>query len=158
MMQQIVDTPDINQIELSNGLLVNVKPNSLSDQNKLGMTQFENIRKLQSITDTTEESAKIKINNEITARNIALTQEIISNAILNVSLPDGTVVTDRAMIKEWLNQIEVNDFRLIEDKIGNINKSGTNTSTNIKCGKEGCDRMFEIDFTLDPVNFFAQGS
>ena len=63
MMMQIVDTPDFNQIELSNGLQVNVKPNSLSDQNKLGMTQFENVRKLQSITETTDEATKTKINN-----------------------------------------------------------------------------------------------
>jgi hypothetical protein len=158
MMQQIVDTPDFNSVELSNGLQVNVKPNSLNDQNKLGMTQFENIRKLQSITDTTDESVKVKINNDITARNIILTQEIIANAILNVSMPNGTVVSDTAMIKEWLNQLEVGDFKLIEDKIGEINKSGTSTSTTVKCGKEGCERMFDIDFTLDPVNFFAQGS
>ena len=158
MMQQIVDTPDFNQVDLSNGLQVNVKPNSLSDQNKLGLIQFENVRKLQSITETTDEATKLTINNDITTRNISLTEEIISNAIINVCLPDGTVVSDRTMIKEWINQIEVTDFKLIEEKISEINKSGTSTRTQVKCGKEGCERMFDIDFTLDPVNFFAQGS
>ena len=158
MMQQIIDTPDFNQVDLSNGLQVNVKPNSLSDQNKLGLIQFENVRKLQSITETTDEATKLTINNDITTRNISLTEEIISNAIINVCLPDGTVVSDRTMIKEWINQIEVTDFKLIEEKISEINKSGTSTRTQVKCGKEGCERMFDIDFTLDPVNFFAQGS
>jgi len=158
MLMQIKDTDDFNQVELDDELIVNLKPSTLSDQNKLGMIQFENVRKLQAVENSEDERIKVSVNNEVVGRNIMLTQEIIGNAIVNVALPDGNVVADQAQIREWLGQLGVTDFKKIEEKLGVINKSGMETRTSVGCGKEGCDRRFDVDFTLDPVSFFDPGS
>jgi hypothetical protein len=117
MLMQIKDTDDFNQVELDDELIVNLKPSTLSDQNKLGMIQFENVRKLQAVENSEDERIKVSVNNEVVGRNIMLTQEIIGNAIVNVALPDGNVVADQAQIREWLGQLGVTDFKKIEEKI-----------------------------------------
>lgn len=158
LLMQVNDIDDFNQVELDNQLIVNLKPSTLHDQNKLGLTQFENVRKLQAAENINDERVKIAANNEVVSRNILLTQDIIANGVVNVALPDGNVVADPAQIREWIGQLEVNDFKKIEDKLGMINKSGMATKTSVGCGKEGCERKFDLDFTLDPVSFFAPGS
>jgi hypothetical protein len=122
------------------------------------MVQFENVRKLQSVMDSEDEGLKLRVSNEVTGRNIELAQEIISKVIDAVVTPEGQEITDRVAISEWLSQLETGEFKKIEDKIREVNQSGAETRVEVVCGKEGCGQKFEVDFTLDPVSFFAQGS
>jgi len=148
----------VNEVVLSNELTIRLSPSTLSDQNKLGMVQFENVRKLQAVMDSEDEGLKLRVSNEVTGRNIELAQEIISKVIDAVVTPDGQEITDRGAISEWLSQLETGEFKKIENKIREVNQSGAETRVEVICGQEGCGRRFEVDFTLDPVSFFAQGS
>ena len=158
LLMRIKGIDPVNEVELSNELLVRLAPSTLADQNRLGMIQFENVRKLQTVMDSEDEELKMRVSNEVTGRNIELAQEIISKVIIAVVTPDGNEINDRKFISEWLGQLETTEFKKIEDKIRLINQSGAETKVEVGCGKEGCDRKFEIEFTLDPVSFFAQGS
>lgn len=148
----------VNEVTLDSGLTVRLKPSTLADQNKMGLIQFENVRKLQSVLDSDDEADKLAVSNDVTNRNIVLAQEIITRVIQSISTPDGNTVTDQNFIKEWLVQLETSEFKKIENKIRDINQSGAETKVEVGCGKEGCGKRFELDFTLDPVSFFAQGS
>jgi len=158
LLMKIKNIDPVNDVTLTNGLVVKITPSTLADQNRLGMVQFENVRKLQAVMDSDDEDLKLRVSNEVTGRNIELAQEIITKVILSVATPDGTEVSDRAAISEWLSQLETGEFKKIEDKIRLINQSGAETKVEVGCGKEGCDKRFDIEFTLDPVSFFAQGS
>lgn len=158
MLIKIQDIAETNMVELENGLQVNLKPSTLSDQNKLGLVQFENVRRLQAVMDSDDEEVKLRASSGVADRNIKLSQDIITNTIESVITPDGDAVKDKAAIKEWLLQLEALEFKKIEEKLRIINQSGTETRMEVKCGKEGCDRTFEVEFTLDPVSFFAPGS
>lgn len=155
---KIKNIDPVNDVILTNGLVVRITPSTLADQNRLGMVQFENVRKLQAVMDSDDEDLKLRVSNEVTGRNIELAQEIITKVILSVATPEGQEVSDRAAIGEWLSQLETGEFKKIEDKIRLINQSGAETKVEVGCGKEGCDKRFDIEFTLDPVSFFAQGS
>ncbi|MSQ05512.1 MAG: hypothetical protein EXR40_05960 [Nitrosomonadaceae bacterium] len=149
---------EINEVELDNGLKVRLKPSTLADQNTIGLVQFENVRKLQAVANNEDELVRIATNNEVTNRNIVLAQDIITRIISSIITPSGDSVNEPSFIKEWLSQLETLEFKKIEDKIKDINQSGAETRVEVKCGKEGCDRNFDLEFTLDPVSFFAQGS
>ena len=157
MLIKIKDIAARNEVELDNNIIVQLKPSTLSDQNKLGLVQFENVRMLQAVQDADEER-KIKASADVTVRNIQLAAEIISGSIVGVLTPDGQEVTDNAAIREWLSQLEATEYKKIEDVMRIINDSGAETKIEVMCGKEGCDRKFEVEFTLDPVSFFAPGS
>lgn len=158
LLMKIKNIDPVNDVILTNGLVVRITPSTLADQNRLGMVQFENVRKLQAVMDSDDEDLKLRVSNEVTGRNIELAQEIITKVILSVATPEGQEVSDRAAIGEWLSQLETGEFKKIEDKIRLINQSGAETKVEVGCGKEGCDKRFDIEFTLDPVSFFAQGS
>jgi hypothetical protein len=158
MLIKIKDIATRNEVELDNNLTVVLKPSTLSDQNKLGLVQFENVRRLQAVMDSTDEEIKMKASSDVTNRNIQLASEIISSSILSVLTPDGQEVSDNAAIREWLSQLEATEYKKIEDAMRIINDSGADTKIEVICGKEGCDRKFEVEFTLDPVSFFAPGS
>jgi hypothetical protein len=158
LLMKIKNIDPVNDVTLTNGLVVRITPSTLADQNRLGMVQFENVRKLQAVMDSDDEDLKLRVSNEVTGRNIELAQEIITKVILSVATPEGQEVSDRAAIGEWLSQLETGEFKKIEDKIRLINQSGAETKVEVGCGKEGCDKRFDIEFTLDPVSFFAQGS
>jgi len=158
MLIKIKDTEQLPVAQLENGLKVRLRPNCLRDQNHLGMVQFENVRKLQAVADSDDETIKMRVSNDITNKNIALASELISNSISAVELPDGQSVDDRAAIQEWLAQLETIEFKKIEDRLRQLNTSGSDSEMEVKCGKEGCDRRFKVDFTLDPVSFFGAGS
>lgn len=158
LLMKIKNIDPVNNVTLENGLVVKITPSTLADQNRLGMVQFENVRKLQAVMDSDDEDLKLRVSNEVTSRNIELAQEIITKVILSVETPDGNEVSDRAAIGEWLSQLETGEFKKIEDKIRIINQSGAETKVEVGCGKEGCTQRFDIEFTLDPVSFFAQGS
>jgi hypothetical protein len=158
LLMKIKNIDPVNDVTLTNGLVVKITPSTLADQNRLGMVQFENVRKLQAVMDSDDEDLKLRVSNEVTGRNIELAQEIITKVILSVATPEGQEVSDRTAIGEWLSQLETGEFKKIEDKIRLINQSGAETKVEVGCGKEGCDKRFDIEFTLDPVSFFAQGS
>lgn len=158
MLMKIQDTAQTPMAVLENGLKVHLKPNCLGDQNRLGMVQFENVRKLQAVADSDDEAAKLRVSNDITNKNIVLASELISNAIIAVETPDGQTVNDRGAIAEWLTQLETVEFKKIEDQLRRLNASGSDSEMEVQCGKEGCDRRFKVDFTLDPVSFFGAGS
>ena len=158
LLMKIKNIDPVNDVTLTNGLVVKITPSTLADQNRLGMVQFENVRKLQAVMDSDDEDLKLRVSNEVTGRNIELAQEIITKVILSVATPEGEEVSDRAAIGEWLSQLETGEFKKIEDKIRLINQSGAETKVEVGCGKEGCTKRFDIEFTLDPVSFFAQGS
>ena len=79
--------------------------------------------------------------------------DVIGKSIYKVMTPDGASVVDTTQIKEFLANLETKDAKIIDGKIDNLNKSGTNFKQEVICKET--EKPFEADIKLDPSDFFV---
>lgn len=106
---------------------------------KLSPIRYEGMIRLLQTTDTNLDANK---------RRDMLT-EILLDWLDSV---DG--ITDKAMIKEWLNTIPAGYARLIESSIDNSqNKWGMDITVKIKC--KDCKELTDVSAPINPLTFFT---
>jgi len=141
------------------GLTIEVRPFTYSSAVKAGIANFQSTRSLQSLTNITDEMEQLKAFNESFMRMAALNFELIVDSIASIQGhdPDGNtfVVTDRAQIREFMENCESNVGKGVESYIEQVNNIGVNKRVVLSCDEHG---DFEQEVGFDPVNFFTDSS
>lgn len=132
---------------------VYIKPISVKSLLHLNWIQYEQIRNLQIAEQkNTDEKTKITILQNsyemLTNENISIVAECIDTVLL----PDGTTVTDKNNIKEWVSDLDNTKFKKIETAIGNLGESGMDKKFKVVCSK--CGEEYENNLNLNPTVFF----
>ena len=79
--------------------------------------------------------------------------KIVSQSIDTVLLPDSTVVTDRAMILEWVIDMPKPDYAILEKAIMTTNSQGIDKDIKLTCTE--CNEIFTSKLDMNPTTFFA---
>ena len=144
-------------IRMPNGLMVEVRPYTMSDRNKIAMASWEQMSYMNQVDNdkTADAAKKLKEASVGVGKLIAVTLDIIANSVIKVTTPDGTEVTDPKFIKEWVLNLEKADYDIIDKSVKDIMNMGVPKEMKLKC--ENCGGEFTSSINFNPSDFFAQG-
>jgi hypothetical protein len=149
---------DVGNVTLGSGVKVILKPYTLEAQSKLLRVQFTSMRQLQAA----EANEKITIDQKADIANrgydqlVMLSQEILAQSIVSVTLPDGLEVTNAAHIADWVKNLDRASADRLDQELKRFGEYGITRTLKIKC--EHCGEDFTTDMLFDPTSFFASGS
>lgn len=159
VLATLKEIPDsVGKVTLASGVQVVLKPYTLEAQSKLLRTQFSTMRQLQAAEANEKATIEQKANiaNDGYNQLVSLSQEILAESIISVTLPDGTAVTNAGHILEWVKNLDRASNSRLDDELKQFNEFGITRTLKVKC--EHCSEDFTTDMLFDPTSFFANGS
>jgi hypothetical protein len=149
---------DVGNVTLASGIKVVLRPYSLEAQGKLLRIQFTTMRHLQAAENN--EAVTVDQKADIATKGyealIALSQEIMAQSIVSVTLPDGTEVTEYAHIYEWVKNLDRASNERLDTELKRFGDYGITRTLEVKC--DHCGEEYTSDMLFDPTSFFAVGS
>jgi len=149
---------DLGSVNLSNGVVVALKPYTLAAQSKLLRIQFNTMRQMQAAESQEDMSLeqKAEIANIGYSQLVTLSQEILAASIISVTLPDGVLVTNLAHITEWIKNLDRASNEKLDTEIKRFGEYGITRTLQVTC--DYCQEVFKTDMLFDPTSFFGVGS
>jgi hypothetical protein len=118
----------------------------------LGLRNFsiqQQLRQIEKIIDLDERKTE---NFKLFDNMSKLQNDIFSGSIESIEV-DGTMVTEKEFINEWLSNCEKNIFDIIQTKINEVRDSLKTPAQTVVC--EGCQTENILSVDLDPASFFV---
>ena len=132
-------------IDISNGLKITALPFSYSN--------------MQSISEMSNDMDRLSAFNDSFVKLADLNFELLIDSIKNVYYSDAEgqqiQISDKGIIREFLENTDNTVGKEIEAFINSINAKGVNTEVQIECGNEECEETYVSTINFDPVNFFT---
>lgn len=150
-----IKSPNFNKgIEVDNGLIVFLRPNSYLDFNSTNQERYIQQRTIRMLSDSnlTEDQKIEKIKAavfEMTERTV----ERVSSFIDYIVVPDGGKVDDPAYIKEFVNNADQKTYNTLRNAVMEYNNEYTIKPLQIKCS--ACGHEDTRQFQFEPSNFFG---
>lgn len=140
-------------VNLENGLSVFVKPYSFPELLKGLHAQFEQSKLAKAIeSESISEEQRLKMFSTAFKELSVITYDLMVNSVVKVVDESNNInVTDKANIKEFLQNIDKKSSDLISDLIKEINLIGIKRTFKAKCEK--CEHIWESEIDFNPVNF-----
>ena len=160
MLEQLRNIEVTDTCELKDGLKITVSPLTYKQITESQMKTFEQQRIYAQVSQsqmTAEEKTKrftdsFKILGDL---NMSL---LISN-IDRITLPSGESVTDRAQIKQFVENADAKLIKELENKLIDIRQQGSIKPFKAKATEEqikaGAPATYEVPITFDNANFFV---
>jgi hypothetical protein len=140
-----------NKITIDN-LVIKLRPLSYKTLTDLGLRNFtiqQQLRQTESMLDINERKVE---NLKLVEAMSTLQNDIFSGSIDSIEV-DGTVVTDKEFINEWLTNCEKNVFDMLQAKINEVRNSLKTPPQKVIC--DGCQAENLLSVDLDPASFFV---
>ena len=144
------DTLDVSELRL------NIRPYTYKELTKIAIKTFEQ-QKLIAIVNDDELSDEEKVEKfgESFVNLTGMTVDVVVNCIDSIETPDGTV-TDKAMLKEFMENTSSEIFNLVNDQIKEMKDIMALKAEGVEC--EECHHKFTLEIAMDQTNFFVVGS
>jgi hypothetical protein len=141
-----------------NDLTIGLRPLSYKQINEKSLRTFEE-QKLISTLEAAEEvdmAVKMQRFNESFKFLTGLTMDTVIDQVDFIKLPDGTIVSDRAHIKEFVENADTAIYRKISEALNQNKERFDVAPMSIECDE--CGNKFEQTLEFDAVNFFELNS
>jgi hypothetical protein len=112
---------------------------------------------IKEIKDVIDDNLKDKYSEnlqQIAAANFVL----IADAIVKVTMPDGTVVDDTQHIVDWLSNSNRKVIETLSKQQLLMNVNGIPKKFKFQCEAEDCAKEFETEIEFNPSFFFTNKS
>ena len=156
-LETMTQLQETYKYDTEEGLTIEVRPFTYESTVKAGIANFQTTRSLQSIQAITDEIEQLKAFNQNFIQVAALNFDLIVDSVGSVSGKDAEgeefLVTDRAHIREFLENCSTSIGKKVEESIAEVNKIGVNKIIQLEC--EECEEPFTKEIGFDPVNFFT---
>ena len=83
---------------------------------------------------------------------------LLSRSIVKVVTPEGDEVTDQNDIFAFIQNIDSNAAKQIDEVLARINTLDIDKSIAMKCDKESCGNEWTSEVDFNPSDFFGDGS
>ncbi len=149
-----------NTITLKDGLIVETKPLTYRDMTQTSLQTFQQ-QKMYSAVQNSELSDEDKATrfNDAFKKLTELNASILLKNIASVTMTDGTVITDAAHIKEFVDNANATVIKEIETKLTHLRTQGAVKPLKLKATEEqikkGAPASYEVPVTFDTSNFFV---
>jgi rubredoxin len=132
------------------------QPLSYKQMNENSLTQFEEQRALQSLTDMDpENNERVKQLSDVLKKINNITTRALAQSISLVKTPTAQVSNEQH-IAEWLGNCDRNMFKEIRDFIITNKQKSELQPMHIQCSN--CNHEYDQPFTLNMTDFFAGAS
>jgi hypothetical protein len=159
-LRVVLDTmtfPDFELPVIIDDLAVVLKPASFKLTNLTSQEVFEQQR---AIIATQKSDLLLDQKEKILKDAIKKLSEITVSKLIEyidyIMLPDGSRVSDRNHLQQFINQVDRKTFKALKSGIENKNKEYSIPKIPFKC--HACDHEESFDFEFNPGNFFAADS
>ena len=154
--KQKVDT----EFTMKDGLRVSVQPLTYRDMTSTSLQTFQQQKMYTAIQDSKlSDDDKAKRFNDAFRKLTELNASIILKNIASITMTDGTVITDPAHIKEFVDNANATVIKEIENKLTDLRGQGAVKPLKMKATEEqikkGAPASYEVPVTFDTSNFFV---
>ena len=154
--RQKVDT----EFTMKDGLKIAVQPLTYKDMTSTSLQTFQQQKMYTAIQDSKlSDDDKAKRFNDAFRKLTELNASIILKNIASITMTDGTVITDPAHIKEFVDNANATVIKEIENKLTDLRGQGAVKPLKMKATEEqikkGAPASYEVPVTFDTSNFFV---
>ncbi len=144
---------DSYSVELG-GVTAFLRPYTLQSQIQAAQVAFEEANMIRSIQATGKADVKdMESFNKSFHKVAELNRKLYVESIIHIQIPNGTTVTDKKNIREFIDNLDAKRVRAIESKLTEINQTGVNRKWPVQCSH--CQHQWTNEFTFNPTDFFG---
>ena len=160
ILDQIQKTTVDTAFTLKDGLKISVQPLTYRDMTSTSLQTFQQQKMYSAIQDSElPDEDKAKRFNDAFAKLTELNSSILLKNMASITMTDGTVITDPAHIKEFVDNANATVIKEIETKLMDLRTQGAVKPLKLKASEEqikkGAPASYEVPVTFDTSNFFV---
>jgi len=160
ILDEIQKTTVDTAFTLKDGLKITVQPLTYRDMTSTSLQTFQQQKMYSAIQDSElPDEDKATRFNDAFAKLTELNASILLKNMASITMTDGTVITDAAHIKEFVDNANATVIKEIETKLMGLRTQGAVKPLKLKASEEqikkGAPASYEVPVTFDTSNFFA---
>jgi len=160
ILDQIQKTTVDTAFTLKDGLKITVQPLTYRDMTSTSLQTFQQQKMYSAIQDSElPDEDKATRFNDAFAKLTELNSSILLKNMASITMTDGTVITDAAHIKEFVDNANTTVIKEIETKLMDLRTQGAVKPLKLKASEEqikkGAPASYEVPVTFDTSNFFV---
>jgi hypothetical protein len=154
MLSNAKTVPIDQSVTLPSDFKIVCNPYTLEDRTLLQVQQIKQNKMIQGLaSDKLEDGERQDLFGKTFVEIAELTVSLITNSLVSVQGKETDLITDKVLIREWLQNITKADYELIRAKIEELSESGLETKFNANC--QDCGHNWKTGVDLDIANFFG---
>ena len=162
-MRNILSTAKMLQpaysVKLDTGVTVFIKPYTYAMQTEAALAAFDETKTLQNLSREKDiNSESMSIYNKSFRRMADMSVSLLGRSIIKVVTPEGEEVTDQEEIFAFIQNIDSNAAKKIDEVLASVNNLDIDKSVVMKCEKESCGNEWTSQVDFNPTDFFGDGS
>jgi aspartate carbamoyltransferase regulatory subunit len=151
---QRIKTANFSSPDIFDDLKITFKPQTYRESNSNDIVQFEQDRLVKALLDADlPQEEKARIMKESVKKITAFAVQNIANHIDTVTTADGTRVTDKAHITEFLMNCSRATYKGLQQKIKDLNDASILKPLHVQC--KHCDHEFDSALVFNYSRFFG---
>jgi hypothetical protein len=160
ILDEIQKTTVDTAFTLKDGLKITVQPLTYRDMTSTSLQTFQQQKMYSAIQDSElPDEDKAKRFNDAFKKLTELNSSILLKNMASITMTDGTVITDPAHIKEFVDNANATVIKEIETKLMDLRTQGAVKPLKLKASEEqikkGAPASYEVPVTFDTSNFFV---
>ena len=160
ILDQIQKTTVDTAFTLKDGLKITVQPLTYRDMTSTSLQTFQQQKMYTAIQDSElPDEDKATRFNDAFKKLTDLNASILLKNMASITMTDGTVITDAAHIKEFVDNANATVIKEIETKLMDLRTQGAVKPLKLKASEEqikkGAPASYEVPVTFDTSNFFV---
>ena len=160
ILDEIQKTTVDTAFTLKDGLKITVQPLTYRDMTSTSLQTFQQQKMYSAIQDSElPDEDKATRFNDAFAKLTELNASILLKNMASITMIDGTVITDAAHIKEFVDNANTTVIKEIETKLMDLRTQGAVKPLKLKASEEqikkGAPASYEVPVTFDTANFFV---
>lgn len=141
-----------NQVKIRD-LVFTFRPQTFKQINETNIFTFEQRQLINNTLNSDLPEEEKQLNFKASFDRLSdLNVKMLVNSIENITTPEGTIVSDPAMIHEFLTNADSATFSLVRETIERLNKQSRTQDAHVSC--EECKKEYDTALVLDNSNFF----
>ena len=160
ILDEIQKTTVDTAFKLKDGLKITVQPLTYRDMTSTSLQTFQQQKMYSAIQDSElPDEDKATRFNDAFKKLTELNSSILLKNMASITMTDGTVITDAAHIKEFVDNANATVIKEIETKLMDLRTQGAVKPLKLKASEEqikkGAPASYEVPVTFDTSNFFV---
>jgi hypothetical protein len=160
ILDEIQKTTVDTAFTLKDGLKITVRPLTYRDMTSTSLQTFQQQKMYTAIQDSElPDEDKATRFNDAFKKLTELNASILLKNMASITMTDGTVITDPAHIKEFVDNANTTVIKEIETKLMDLRTQGAVKPLKLKASEEqikkGAPASYEVPVTFDTSNFFV---
>ena len=160
ILDEIQKTTVDTSFKLKDGLKITVQPLTYRDMTSTSLQTFQQQKMYSAVQDSElPDEDKATRFNDAFKKLTDLNSSILLKNMASITMTDGTVITDAAHIKEFVDNANATLIKEIETKLMDLRTQGAVKPLKLKASEEqikkGAPASYEVPVTFDTSNFFV---